>query len=62
MTELVVWNGCQWPADRLPAGVELADCVPVDDWFAQQRTNGKADKPPSKPKSKRRAKRSASED
>lgn len=36
--ELVVYEGRQYPADRLPEGVKLKDTVPLDEWFASNRT------------------------
>ena len=51
---LFVWNGAQYPADRLPEGVDVKDCVPVDDWYAQQRVV--APKPVAKKAAKKKAK------
>lgn len=39
-SKLVVFNGIQVRADRLPAGVKESDTVPVDEYFKQQRNSG----------------------
>lgn len=34
---LVVFRGSQFDADNLPLSVDAAECVPLADWFAQNR-------------------------
>ena len=38
-SDLVVFEGRQYPADRLPEGVKLADCLPIAEWFAANRVS-----------------------
>ncbi|GGL27636.1 hypothetical protein H9L10_03560 [Phycicoccus endophyticus] len=33
----VICNGVQYDADKLPKNVKAEDCVPADEWFAQNR-------------------------
>lgn len=37
MADLVVFEGRQYPADRLPEGVDLKDTMPIAEWFATNR-------------------------
>ncbi len=32
---LVIHNGTQYNTDRLPKGVDLKECVPLDEWYAK---------------------------
>lgn len=36
--DLVVYEGRQYPADKLPEGVKKSDCVPIAEWFAANRS------------------------
>ena len=36
--DLVVYDGRQYRTDSLPEGVKLKDTVPLDEWFASNRT------------------------
>lgn len=44
---LVICDGIQYDADRLPRHVDASKCVPADEWFAKNRTS-KADSPAGK--------------
>lgn len=46
---LVICDGFQYDADRLPPHVDAAKCVPAEEWYAQQRKPAQ-----SAPKPKRR--------
>ena len=46
---LVICDGFQYDADRLPPHVDAAKCVPAAEWYAQQRKPTQ-----SAPKPKRR--------
>ena len=37
MARLVVFRGVQYDADRLPPHVDASACVPIDQWFAENR-------------------------
>lgn len=39
---LVICDGVQYDADNLPPHVDASQCVPVDQWFAENRKTGKA--------------------
>lgn len=36
----VIHDGVQYDADKLPRHVRAEDCVPADEWFAQNRRSG----------------------
>lgn len=36
---MLVYNGSQYPADRLPEGVDPKGLPTVDEWFAANRTS-----------------------
>lgn len=36
---LVVFKGTQYDTDRLPAHIKPQDCVPLDEWMRQNRTD-----------------------
>lgn len=38
MPRLVICNGIQYDADRLPVGVDASTCMSADEWFAANRT------------------------
>lgn len=38
MTTMYVYNGCQYPADKLPPGVSADGLPTLDEWFAENRT------------------------
>lgn len=43
---LVIIEGVQYDADRLPAHVDAKSAVPAEEWFAQNRVDGKPTKTP----------------
>lgn len=58
MEPLYVFDGHQYPADRLPAGVSVDGLPTVEEWFAANRRPAekvppKVDKPGPKPKADR---------
>jgi hypothetical protein len=40
MADLVIYGGAQWRLDRLPAHIDPADCVPLDEWMRANRVAG----------------------
>mgnify|MGYP003382517785 CR=1 FL=1 len=55
---LVIANGAQYDADNLPPHIDAADCVPAEQWFAENATGRAKAEPvsevPAAPKRKRR--------
>lgn len=49
---LYVYDGAQYPADRLPEGVNVKDLQTVDEWFAENKVSHKAILEPKPPRSK----------
>lgn len=51
---LYVYDGAQYPADRLPEGVNVKDLQTVDEWFAENKVSPqhKAILEPKPPRSK----------
>lgn len=37
--QLYIYQGHQYTADRLPAGVRVSDATPAEDWFKQNRSS-----------------------
>lgn len=46
---LVIQNGIQYDADNLPAHVDASECIPIEEWFARNRTPSTSIEPDSVP-------------